>query len=85
MDRMNFIVIDTSNSYLKVALSIDKRTSFIDLKKKFRHIENLLPSIQSLFYNINADKSNQISQGLYNKYKYLTRADKSGLLDTKIK
>jgi hypothetical protein len=28
-----------------------------------------------------ANKSNQISQELYNKYAYLNRADKSGLLD----
>jgi hypothetical protein len=30
-----------------------------------------------------ADKSNHISQELYNKYAYLNRADKSGLLDIK--
>jgi hypothetical protein len=30
-----------------------------------------------------ADKSNQISQELYNKYTYLGRGNKSGLLDIK--
>ncbi len=57
MEPMNVLAIDTSSSCLKVALSIEQREYFVNLKEEYNHIRNLLPCIQSCFDNVDEDKS----------------------------
>ena len=57
MERLNFLAIDTSTNILKIALSIEGKDSYIDLKNDFKHIENLLPCIDSCLKKINEPKT----------------------------
>lgn len=46
MDKINFLAFDTSDAYLKIALSIDGKISTLSVNNNSRHIENLVPSIK---------------------------------------
>lgn len=57
MERINFLMIDTSTGTLKIALKINDKTAFFDHADKHKHIENLLPCIQKTIESINCDKN----------------------------
>jgi tRNA threonylcarbamoyladenosine biosynthesis protein TsaB len=56
MEPLNILVIDTSTDYLKIALSMNGKEVFVDLKNGFRHIENLIPEVDNCFKSIKAEK-----------------------------
>jgi len=58
MEKMNnILIIDTSTNNLKISININNKEIFIDLNKGFKHIETLLPVIQSLLKKINEKKT----------------------------
>lgn len=57
MEQLNILTFDTSENNLKVGLLVNDKTAYINIEKEFKHIENLLPSIQTCFEKLNASKS----------------------------
>ncbi|HOV14699.1 MAG TPA: tRNA (adenosine(37)-N6)-threonylcarbamoyltransferase complex dimerization subunit type 1 TsaB [Spirochaetota bacterium] len=56
MEKLNLLVIDTSNDVLKIGLSVNGKESFVDNKNSFKHIENLIPTIDKMISDTGEDK-----------------------------
>lgn len=51
----NYLIIDTSESILKIAVSIDDKMNYLDYNNGFTHVEDLIPLIKKSLSDI--DKS----------------------------
>ncbi len=56
MKKNNIIVFDTSTDTLRIGISINGKESFIDEIKNSKHIENLIPNIDSMIKKLDIDK-----------------------------
>lgn len=57
MDKLNFLTFDTTTDFLKIALLINEKEYYKEIKKGFNHIENLIPAINDCIKEIDEKKS----------------------------
>jgi len=57
MEKMNILMIDTSNENMKISLNIENKKVFIEKNQKHGHVENLLPAIDKIFKKIAKNKN----------------------------
>ena len=66
MEKPSVLVIDTSTSNLKIALSINGKDVFIDEQNSFNHIEKLIVKIDECFKTAGADRKDLEYAGICN-------------------
>jgi tRNA threonylcarbamoyladenosine biosynthesis protein TsaB len=66
LEKQNILIIDTSTSDLKIALSINGNEAFIDEKNNFKHIERLIEKIADCFKTTGGKKNDLEFAGICN-------------------